>query len=123
MDLFWSTSKIFDWLQGCGRFPKTFFRFGRRFLLIVSTGGTTVSLATLTGYFLGIKYGYKVLDWIPLAALLFYAVFSKLGLSFVPIIMMGKLDQFFFPETFLWNFFQVSCFQRLQKLLELQFRS
>lgn len=68
-------------------------KFGRKILLCTSSILTGIALAVLAGYFAAKNAGVDVssVRWLPVATVMAYAIFYKLGLGMVPIILTAEL--------------------------------
>ncbi|XP_043793694.1 facilitated trehalose transporter Tret1-like isoform X3 [Apis laboriosa] len=68
-------------------------KLGRRYLLIISSTGTSVSLALLGLHFhlLSLEYDSKNLTWLPIISLLMFNLFIYSGLMPIPNTLLGEM--------------------------------
>lgn len=68
-------------------------KLGRKYLLIMSSIGTSISLALLGLHFhlLSLEYDPKSLTWLPIAALLFFNLSMSCGLQPIPNTLLGEM--------------------------------
>ncbi|XP_016922854.1 facilitated trehalose transporter Tret1-like isoform X1 [Apis cerana] len=68
-------------------------KLGRRYLLIISCTGTSVSLALLGLHFhlLSLEYDSKNLTWLPIISLLMFNLFIYSGLMPIPNTLLGEM--------------------------------
>lgn len=68
-------------------------RFGRKNLLIVSSIGSTISLATLGLHFhlLSLAFDPEKLTWLPITSLLAFNIFVSYGLMSVPSALLSEM--------------------------------
>ncbi|KAK9879228.1 hypothetical protein WA026_004075 [Henosepilachna vigintioctopunctata] len=71
-------------------------KFGRKTILILSTITTGITLVTIGLYFsLQVSQDVSSISWIPVVAVMIFAITFKLGLGIVPIVLTAEL----FPAT------------------------
>ncbi|XP_017752576.1 PREDICTED: facilitated trehalose transporter Tret1-like [Eufriesea mexicana] len=68
-------------------------KLGRKYLLIMSSIGTSISLALLGLHFhlLSLEYDPKSLTWLPIFALLFFNLSMSCGLQPIPNTLLGEM--------------------------------
>lgn len=70
-------------------------RLGRKPMMLISTSGTSLGLASLGCYMLFKERGYDVvsLNWIPLVALSFTIFIANLGILTLPFMIVSEISE------------------------------
>lgn len=68
-------------------------KFGKKILLVTSSALTGICLLIISIYFHLYKYGYRIenLSWVPACAIMAYAITYKLGMGFLPQVIVSEL--------------------------------